>query len=172
MAKKVFGKFILSLALLFVLTSSLRTEGGLTLKITSPSFNNNQSIPKKFTCDGKDINPALNFSNIPDNARSLVLIVDDPDAPVGTWTHWVVFNIPIIERIEENSIPGKEAGNDFGRNNYGGPCPPGGTHRYFFKVYALDINLNLEEGVSRSEVEDAMKGHILDSSQLIGLYKR
>ena len=147
-------------------------EGGGGMKLTSPEFENNKFIPNKFTCDGENINPALTIEGIPGNAGSLALIVDDPDAPMGTWVHWVVFDIPIISRIEENSIPGKQGVTDFGRKGYGGPCPPSGTHRYFFKLYALDSALNLKEGITKSQLEKVMQGHILNKAELIGLYKR
>lgn len=145
------------------------------MKISSSAFLNNQEIPKKYTCDGEDVNPPLIIEEIPKNAKSLVLIVDDPDAPVGTWVHWVVFNInPKIKEIKENSVP-KEAilgRNDFGKLEYGGPCPPAGTHRYFFKVYALDKVLNLGQGATKMELEKEMRDHILDWGELVGLYKR
>ena len=147
-------------------------EGGVSMKILSPEFENDGFIPKKFTCQGEDVSPTLIIENIPKEAKSLALIVDDPDAPMGTWVHWVVFDIPLINRIEENSIPGKQGSNDFGRKDYGGPCPPSGTHRYFFKIYALDKILNLTEGITKKELEKAMEGHILGQSELIGLYKK
>lgn len=141
------------------------------MRITSPDFGNNQIIPASFTCDGEDINPSLVIEDIPKEAKSLVLIVDDPDAPMGTWVHWVVYDIPVTNRISQNSIPGKQGINDFRKKDYGGPCPPSGTHRYFFKIYALDTTLNLEEGISKEALEEAMQGHILDKAELIGLYK-
>ncbi len=142
------------------------------MKITSPEFEHNGFIPKKFTCQGEDINPPLNFQDIPPATKSLVLIVDDPDAVGGMWVHWVVFDIPPTAKIDEDSIPGKQGINDFRRRDYGGPCPPSGTHRYFFKLYALDKELNLKEGASKKELEKAMQGHILDKAELIGLYKK
>ncbi len=148
-------------------------QGDGKMKITSPAFTHNQSIPKKFTCQGEDINPELVFEGIPAGTKSLALIVDDPDAPMGTWVHWVIFDIaPTTTQIAEKSIPGKQGWNDFGRKDYGGPCPPSGTHRYFHKIYALDTMLNLKEGVKKSELEKAMKGHILDQAEMIGLYKK
>ena len=155
-----------------IVTSGNAMEGGLHMKLKSSEFEHNKFIPKKFTCEGADVNPALIIEDIPANAKSLALIVDDPDAPMGTWVHWVVFDIPTVSGIEENSIPGKQGRNDFGRKNYGGPCPPSGIHRYFFKIYALDTNLNLKEGISKEELEKAMHGHILDKAELIGLYKK
>jgi len=142
------------------------------MKITSPEFQNNQLMPSKFTCEGEDINPTLVISDIPDGTKSLALIMDDPDAPMGTWVHWVVFDIPVTSKIEENSIPGKQGNNTAGRKQYHGPCPPSGTHRYFFKIYALDTMLNLNEGITKAQLEKAMQGHILDKAELIGLYKR
>ena len=142
------------------------------MKIKSPEFEQNKFIPGKFTCEGLDINPELIIEDIPQNAQSLALIMDDPDAPMGTWVHWVVFDIPLASRIAENSVPGKLGITDSGRKDYHGPCPPSGTHRYFFKIYALDTTLNLKEGVTKKDLEKAMQGHILDKAELIGLYKK
>ncbi|MBU0694186.1 MAG: YbhB/YbcL family Raf kinase inhibitor-like protein [Candidatus Omnitrophica bacterium] len=142
------------------------------MRITSPEFEHNGIIPKKFTCQGDDVNPALSIEGIPEGTKSLALIVDDPDAPMGTWVHWVVFDIPVASGIDEGSIPGKQGINDFRRKDYGGPCPPSGTHRYFFKIYALDRELNLKEGISKKELESAMQAHILEKAELIGLYKK
>jgi len=148
-------------------------EGRLEkMQLTSPEFEHNGFIPSKFTCQGEDVNPALVIENLPSDVKSLALIVDDPDAPMGTWVHWVVYNIPVIHRIDEDSIPGIQGINDFGRKDYGGPCPPSGTHRYFFKLYALDTLLELREGASKAELEKAMQGHILDKAELIGLYRK
>jgi Raf kinase inhibitor-like YbhB/YbcL family protein len=158
----------------FFAVVSLKADQGVShMKIFSPQFKDNQFIPKAFSCEGQDINPSLEIKDIPPAAKSLVLIVDDPDAPMGTWTHWVAFDIPPQTKlIKENSIPGKQAKNSLNQENYHGPCPPSGTHRYFFKIYALDTLLGLEEGVKRSTVEKAMQGHILDKAELVGLYKR
>ncbi|KPJ54869.1 hypothetical protein AMJ47_02235 [Parcubacteria bacterium DG_72] len=144
------------------------------MKIKSSVFENNQNIPSKYTCDGQDINPALEFSDIPENTKTLVLIMDDPDAPAGTWDHWIVFNIPtdtkeIAENEEPPGVHGKGTSNNL---EYHGPCPPDREHRYFFKLYALDTELDLPEGSTKQEVEEAMQGHILDEAELIGLYKR
>lgn len=156
-----------------------KNENNLQLKkisnmnLSSPAFQNNGKIPVKYTCDGENINPPLIISDIPNKTKSLVLIVDDPDAPMGTWLHWTVFNIdPKTKEISENSIPSGalEGITDFGSIGYGGPCPPSGTHRYFFKLYALDIKLDLSSGVSKEEIEKAIEGHILDKAELIGLY--
>ncbi len=156
------------------LDSTQKAEEG-RMKITSPNFENNAPIPPKFTCDGQNINPELVISDVPENAKSLALIVDDPDAPMGTFTHWVVFNIdPKTQRIKEGEVPrGANQGiNDFGKVTYGGPCPPSGTHRYFFKIYALDSVLDLKEGATKKELEKEIKEKIIDSAQLVGTYKR
>ena len=142
------------------------------MRLTSAEFDNNGFIPSKFTCEGEDINPALMSQDIPTDAKNLALIGDDPDAPMGIWVHWVVYNIPKVSRVEEKSIPGEQGINDFARKDYGGPCPPSGTHRYFFKIYALDGELNLKAGLSKKELEKAMQGHILEKAELIGLYKK
>ncbi len=146
-----------------------RGEGAMDIK--SREFKEGQLMPAEFSCDGTDINPELTIEGIPPAAKSLALIVDDPDAPAGTWVHWVVFDIPVLGKIKENSIPGKQGKNSAGEMKYHGPCPPSGTHRYFFKVYALDTFLNLKEGTSKEQLEKAMAGHILANAQLIGLYK-
>lgn len=142
------------------------------LVITSSVFENDGFIPSKHTCDGDDVNPPLNIKGIPEGAESLVLIVDDPDAPMGTWAHWIVWNIPPVEKIEENTVLGTEGLNDFRKHSYGGPCPPSGTHRYFFKVYALDTKLDLGPNARKKNVERAMEGHILAKGEIIGLYSR
>jgi len=144
------------------------------MKLTSTAFIHNSQIPSEFTCDGSDLSPPLSIIDVPANAKSLVLISDDPDAPVGTWDHWIVFNIPpstkeIAKGKESQGTPGK---NSWGRTGYGGPCPPSGTHRYFFKLYALDTMLNLPEGSNKKQIEAAMQGHILARVELMGLYKR
>jgi Raf kinase inhibitor-like YbhB/YbcL family protein len=142
------------------------------LNITSSSFGNNGPIPKKYTCDGEDVNPPLNIGRVPEGTKSLVLLVDDPDAPMGTWDHWIVWNILPTSKIEEDTAPGVEGMNDFGKRSYGGPCPPSGTHRYFFKIYALDTKLSLAPNSRKRDVENAMKRHILAEGELIGLYSR
>ena len=138
------------------------------MKLSSPAFENNTSIPLKFTCRGEGVNPPLVVENIPRNTQSLALIVDDPDAIGGTFVHWIVYDILVISRIEQNSVPGKQGSNDGGGMNYVSPCPPSGTHRYFFKIYALDKVFNLDEGMSKAEFESVMRGHILDKAELIG----
>ena len=142
------------------------------MKVTSPDFKNNEMIPGKFTCDGEDVSPGLLIESIPAQAKSLALVVDDPDAPMGTWVHWVVYDMPPAGRIGQGSAPGKQGTNDFGKRKYGGPCPPSGTHRYFFKVYALDTMLEFKEGLRKGELERLLAGHILEKAELVGLYKR
>jgi hypothetical protein len=147
------------------------------MKITSPAFKNNGMIPSRYTCDGININPPLTFSDIPENTKTLVLIMDDPDAvkPAGkVWDHWIVFNIPketteIQEDQEPNGIHGKGTS---GNLKYHGPCPPDGEHRYFFKLYALNTELNLIEGSKKSEVEKAMQSYIIEKAELIGKYSK
>ena len=143
------------------------------LKVKSSAFEHNGLIPRKYTCDGNDVNPPLTIEDIPEGTESLALTIDDPDAPMGTWDHWVVWNIPPhTQEIREKSVPGVEGMNDFRRNSYGGPCPPGGTHRYFFKVYALDTKLNLGATSRKKDLERAMQGHILAKGEFIGRYSR
>lgn len=153
--------------------SPVQPKGG-QMKITSV-FENNGQIPSKYTCDGQDLAPELTISDIPTGTKELVLIVDDPDAPVGTFVHWVLYNIPAnTAKIDEKNLPQgvKQGFSDFRRNGWGGPCPPNGEHRYFFKLYAINKTLDLPEGASKSKVENAIKGHVIEQVQLIGLYKR
>jgi Raf kinase inhibitor-like YbhB/YbcL family protein len=169
---------LLSIVILFLFISNVKSKetGKMNaLEISSSVFENNGNIPAKYTCTGKDVNPPLLIENVPAKAKSLALIVDDPDAPGGSWVHWVVWNIsPGTGKINENSVPaGAMQGlNDFRRNDYGGPCPPSGTHRYFFKVYALDTVLSLNPNSTKSDVEKAIKGHIIAQAQLVGLYRK
>lgn len=142
------------------------------LKVSSTAFNDGGMIPLKYTCDGLNINPPLDIENIPEEAICLALIMDDPDAPVGTWSHWVVWNIPVTHHIRENQVHGIEGLNDFQQHHYGGPCPPSGTHRYFFKVYALDSPLNLSANTRRPQLEKGMSEHIIAFGEMIGLYKK
>jgi len=143
--------------------------------ISSSAFADKAEIPSRFTCDGQDVSPPLSFEAVPSGTKSLALIMDDPDAPGGTWVHWVAWNIPPQTRdISESSLPtGTGQGlNDWKRNRYGGPCPPSGTHRYFFKLYALDTTLNLSPATTKIDLERAMEGHLLGQGQLMGTYRR
>jgi Raf kinase inhibitor-like YbhB/YbcL family protein len=154
-----------------------QTSSGGTMKITSSAFEQNGQIPSKYTCDGSNFSPPLTFTGIPANAQSLVFIVDDPDAmkPAGkVWDHWVLFNIPpTTTEIREATQPGKSGSNSKPALGYQGPCPPDGEHRYFFKLYALDVaELNLKVGATKAEVEAAMNGHVIAQAELVGRYVR
>lgn len=145
------------------------------LKVTSSAFPNGGKIPKKYTCDNSDVNPPLRIENLPKATKSLALIVDDPDAPGRTWTHWLVWNLdPKATAIREASVPQNavQGTTDFGRAKYGGPCPPPGTHRYYFKVYALDIAPSLPSATTKAALEKAMAGHIVAQGSLMGTYSR
>ncbi len=143
------------------------------LTVKSPSFQHKSLIPKKYTCDDQDINPSITIEGTPKEAKSLALILDDPDAPSGTFDHWVVWNIPSsTTKIAENSVPGTEGLNSAHQTGFMGPCPPSGTHRYFFKVYALDVDLNLNDRSTKKDLEKAMAGHTIAKGELIGLYHR
>lgn len=155
--------------------SSLPMKETASMKIESPAFAHEQSIPSQYTCDGKNSAPDLLISGAPENAKSLVLIMDDPDAPKGTWVHWTMWNIdPKTATIGGGEVPqgAVEGVTSFGKPGYGGPCPPSGTHRYFFKLYALDIMLELEPFADKEELEEAMTGNVLAHAELIGLYSR
>lgn len=145
------------------------------MKLTSNVFTNNQPIPAKYTCEGINLNPPLTITGVPENTKSLALIMDDPDAPMGTWAHWTVWNIdPKTSEIAENSVPinSVQGTTSFGKPGYGGPCPPSGTHRYFFKLYALDTILTIPSSSKKEELEKTFAGHVLDKTELIGLYSR
>ena len=144
------------------------------LTLTSTAFEHEGSIPSQYSCDGEDINPPLVIDGVPKETKSLVLLMDDPDAPAGTWDHWIVVNIaPKTTSIPENTEPeGVGGNNSWGRTGYGGPCPPEGEHRYFFKLFALDAKLDLSEGATKAEVEKAIEGHVLSQTELMGRYKR
>lgn len=154
--------------------------GNKTMEIKSSSFNHEGMIPAKYTCDGRNISPPLSWSNAPEKTKSFALICDDPDAPVGLWVHWVIFDIPAtvnalpekVSRLEEISGLGKNGKNTSRRWGYDGPCPPDGMHRYYFKLYALDTMLNVKAGLTKDELLTAMKGHVLSEAQLMGRYKR
>ncbi len=143
------------------------------LTVKSPSFQHISAIPKKYSCDGEGTNPPVTIEGIPKEAKSIALVMDDPDAPGGTFDHWVVWNIPpFTTKITEHSVPGIEGLNSARKQGYTGPCPPSGTHRYFFKVYALNTELNLGPKTTKRDLEKAMQGHILAKGELIGLYHR
>ena len=153
----------------------------MALSITSTAFKDGRRIPKKYTCESDDISPALAWSDVPPEAKSLALIMDDPDAPMGVFTHWVLFNLPSgLSSLDEAQATGEKLGNgavhginDFGRTGYGGPCPPPGpTHRYFFAIYALDTSLSLKPRSTKQQLLTAMKGHVLAEARLVGTYSR
>ncbi len=152
----------------------------MEIKLTSSAFEDGGMIPSKYTCDGDDVSPPLKWDNVPEEVRSIALICDDPDAPMGTWVHWVLFNLPAGARELSENVPAdntladgaRQGLTDFGRVGYGGPCPPGGTHRYFFKIYALDVQVELASTARKQDLLGAMEGHILAEGQLVGKYKR
>jgi Raf kinase inhibitor-like YbhB/YbcL family protein len=153
----------------------------MSFELTSSAFSAGEAIPKKFTCDGPDVSPKLSWNDPPGKTQSFALIMDDPDAPVGTWVHWVLYDVPAdakevpegVLKQEQLASGAQQGRNDFGKIGYGGPCPPPGKpHRYFFKLYALDTKLNLKSGATKVELERAMKGHILAQADLIGRYGR
>lgn len=143
------------------------------MQLTSKAFANNAPIPRKYTCQGADISPELSIEGVPEGSRSLALIMEDPDAPGRTFDHWIVYDIPAdTGTIGEGAPPGTAGRNDFGNDTYGGPCPPSGQHRYFFKLYALDTRLDWPAGRSKSHLQNAMGGHILDQAELVGVYAK
>lgn len=153
----------------------LNNPNNLPMKLTSPAFVNNQYLPSKYTCDGNGINPILEFTDRPNEAKSLALIFDDPDAPAGTFVHWVIWNLlPDTAQLDEGALPGGAivGKNTTGENNYVPPCPPSGVHHYTFKLYALDIVLNLSPTTDKAGLETAMQGHVLSQAELVGLYSR
>ncbi len=163
--------------MIWKLTLPTRTihQPGTSMRLTSTAFHHNKSIPSKYTCDGDGMSPPLAISGVPTNAKDLVLIVDDPDAPKGTWVHWTIWNMdPTINEIPEGTMPADstQGVTSYGRLGYGVPCPPSGTHRYFFKLYALDQVLKLKPSAKAEDIMKAIDDHIIDSAELIGLYQR
>lgn len=150
------------------------------MRLYSPAFQDEGMIPVKYTCKGEDISPPLNWDGVPEGTKSLTLVVDDPDAPMRTWDHWVIFNIPVdatglsehISKNPELANGTRQGRNSWGKIGYGGPCPPAGTHRYIFHLYALNTLLDLKPGVEKNEVLKAMRGHILSEVQLLGRFKK
>jgi Raf kinase inhibitor-like YbhB/YbcL family protein len=169
-------------SVLFAASILGQAKGGMMpFQIASSAFSNGETIPKKFTCDGTDLSPPLSWKERPAATQSFALIADDPDAPVGVWVHWVLYNVPAnmtelpegVEKQERLASGATEGRNDFRRIGYGGPCPPPGKpHRYYFKLYALDTKLALKAGATKAELEDAMKGHILGETEIMGRYGR
>ena len=171
------GRIVSMLAITFIMAFPLSLNAAgkeRPMRIWSPAFSENAKIPARYTCDGQDKSPPLNVEDVPSNTRSFALIVDDPDAPAGVWVHWIVWNIDGSTReIAAGSLPkGALQGiNDFKENGYGGPCPPSGTHRYFFKLYALDTLLDLPKKAAKADLEQAMKAHIVGRAETIGRYR-
>jgi len=183
MMKKIFS-------ILFLLTfisvcigvdgSRAQVKGESKMEITSSAFKNGARIPTKHSCDGVDVSPSLAWSKLPAGTKNLALICDDPDAPMGTWVHWVIYDIPAsftglpekLPPLKEVAGGAKQGMNDFRAIGYGGPCPPSGEHRYFFKLYALDAPTGLKPGATKAQLLAAMKGHILAEAELMGKYKR
>ena len=182
MARLIIGLLITLCSLMCPLGGNAEMKGGREMKINvgSSGFTEGGMIPKQFTCDGADISPPLSWSTVPEGTKSIAIIVDDPDAPAGTWVHWLVYNLPPdLKGLPENVPAQKTLANggmqgmtDFRRIGYGGPCPPSGTHRYFFKVYALDSILDLFPGAIKKRLLSAMEGHILAEGELMGKYRR
>lgn len=166
--------------ILVFVTTFLLVKGEELMEIKSKAFEAGGTIPSKYTCDGEDISPPLFWSGIPKDTQSLALISDDPDAPMGTWVHWVVYNIPpSVNELPEGVPTDKKLTNgalqgitDFKRIGYGGPCPPSGTHRYFFKLYALNKKVSLDAGATKKQLLDAIKGSIIAECELVGKYQR
>lgn len=152
----------------------------MSLQITSPAFQQGGMIPARYTCDSSDVSPELHWEGAPAGTKSFALVCDDPDAPRGTWVHWVIFNIPPSQTSLRENVPPdaqladgtRQGTTDFRRTGYGGPCPPSGVHRYFFKLYALDAMLDLKAGSTKAELMTAMEGHILAEAELMGKYSR
>jgi Raf kinase inhibitor-like YbhB/YbcL family protein len=185
MLKKLFALLTIPALLVCCCKDSEQAAGPaggekMEIKITSSAFAEGGMIPSKYTCDGADISPPLQWGEVPEGTKSIALISDDPDAPMGTWVHWVLFNLPAeTKELAENVPPdetlpngAKQGVTDFGRVGYGGPCPPSGTHRYFFKIYALDTELQVNTSTGKRGLLKAMEGHILGQGQLMGKYKR
>lgn len=157
-----------------------QSQNAKDIKLTSTAFKEGELIPRQHTCDGVNVSPSLEWSGVPKSAKTIAIVADDPDAPSGTWVHWVLYDLPadnigMVENLpatDELRAGGFQGKNDFGKIGYGGPCPPSGTHRYFFKIYALDSELSLKAGATKAEVEKSMEGHVVSQGQLMGTYRR
>jgi len=175
--RQVLTSLTLFFFLLFPLASSSGDEPPKAeeLKVSSPVFDHKGNLPRKYACDGSNVSPPLKIEKIPPQAKSLALVFDDIDAPKGSYVHWILWNIsPSVKEIKENSVPdgAVEGTNGFKKRSYGGPCPPSRAHRYVFKVYALDLVLQLDPSSTKEQLEKAMKGHILSRGELMGNYKK
>jgi Raf kinase inhibitor-like YbhB/YbcL family protein len=176
----IIGAILLLTLQLLEAENRMKEGSTMNIRVTSSAFSQGGNIPSKYSCDGNDISPPISWSKGPDGTKSYALIADDPDAPMGTWVHWVIYNVPpSITSLPEN-VPKSPEGiedsvqgiNDFKRHGYSGPCPPGGTHRYSFKVYALDTILKAEAGLTKKKLLKIMEGHILGQGELMGTYSR
>ena len=183
MMKNIYSIIILTFVMLiwgFHHDAFSAQKGAGKMQITSSAFTEGTMIPAKYTCDGQDISPPLEWKISPAGTNSFTLITDDPDAPMGTWVHWVAYNIPSnTTELDENVKPEQEfksgmrqGSNSWPKIGYGGPCPPSGTHRYYFKLYALDVILDIKPGATKEQVLQSMKGHVIAEAQLMGKYKR
>lgn len=143
-----------------------------SILVTTDAFTHQGFIPSRFTCEGENINPPIEISNIPEETKSIAIIMEDPDAPHGTFDHWVAWNIKPNTKITEGNVPGVSGTNSFGKKGYGGPCPPAGRHRYYIKVYALDTTLDLPESSGKKQLQAAIKGHVLGHGELMGHYEK
>jgi Raf kinase inhibitor-like YbhB/YbcL family protein len=182
--RTVLGLMVFALLLAACQSKQPSMQGGggkMDIRLTSTAFTEGGTIPRKHTCDGSDVSPPLAWDNVPGGTKSFALICDDPDAPMGTWVHWVLFNLPADTRSLPEAVPpdkelpngARQGTNDFRKIGYGGPCPPPGKpHRYFFKLYALDTVLDLPAGSTKPQVVKAMEGHVLAEGQLMGKYGR
>lgn len=172
--------FFVFLAVFSIYPEERKEVQVMELKVSSTAFSEGGMIPSQYTCDGADKSPPLAWSKGPEGTKSYALISDDPDAPVGTWVHWVMYNVPLSVTSLSENVPKKaklddgslQGTNDFRKHGYGGPCPPGGTHRYYFKIYALDAKLSPDAGLTKKQLLKAMEGHILAQGQLMGRYSR
>jgi Raf kinase inhibitor-like YbhB/YbcL family protein len=173
--ERYFCYVIIMGTIIFVILGTQMAKNDSKFELSSTAFAHNERIPSKYTCDGENISPDLSWKNVPEGTKSFALIVDDPDAPAKVWVHWIVFNISsAITHLEENATTNNfmTGLNDFKTQNYGGPCPPSGTHRYQFTLYALDTTLQLQKSVDKQTLINAMQNHILDTATLIGIYQR
>lgn len=176
MNQKVPSKPYIFLLILMTITSIAKAQTAASFKLISPAFETGKTIPDKYTCDGTNVSPALSWSGFPEKTKSFAIIMDDPDAPMGTWVHWVVYNIPnTVTSLEEKkgaaAIKAIDGLNSWDETGYNGPCPPGGTHHYHFKLYALDKVLSQTKSLTKDELLDAMKGHMLGEATLTGLFR-
>ena len=173
---------LILISIFFVCNADKSSKKGpdMTMQVTSPAFKQSDMIPDRYTCKGEDLSPALRWAGVPSGTKSLALIFDDPDAPMGTWVHWIIYNIPADSAGLPENVPaanpvkggGIQGANSWGRIGYGGPCPPSGTHRYFFRLYALDTMLDLKPGATKSQLLKTMEGHILAEGELMGRYQK